>query len=263
MNLADLEMEPQSGISSEVVLTTETPTASLTRIFTFLFFSGISVGFAIFSLFALPPIDFIRLCGSAFIQLTFLSLALFTLMIRRGTWTIDSEGIRYQPCLGRLRSLAWSAVERVQWNRRFIVLRSGSDKILLDREQFSRDCWGLAVAAIETHLSSDFDLKPVVLERSAGWHRLAIVSAISSGLVLAVFAVVIFAIRTFPEAGGAISRIFSVLVLAMLFGLHIFCLFLAWARLRAVREKHPYWPWRIRRSKLKSTTSIDREFELV
>ena len=263
MNLADLEMEPQSGISSEVVLTTETPTASLTRIFTFLFFSGISVGFAIFSLFALPPIDFIRLCGSAFIQLTFLSLALFTLMIRRGTWTIDSEGIWYQPCLGRVRYLAWSSVERVQWNRRFIIFQGESDKILLDMEQFPKNCRAPAIAAIETHLSSDFDLKPVVLEGPSSWTRLAIVGAISSALVLAVFAVLILALRTFPEADRTIGKIFAGPIFVMLFGPMIYGAFLAQARERTVREKHPHWPWRIRRSKSKSTTSIDREFELV
>src|SRR5689334_12190826 len=46
-----------------------------------------------------------------------------------GTWLIDLEGVRFEPCHGAARRLSWSRVERVQWDSPGAKLRGDGVKI--------------------------------------------------------------------------------------------------------------------------------------
>jgi len=261
-----LAMEQQSEIPSEVVLTTET-------------FRGIAirgVGMLGFGLLCFvvtqktPPAkewsDLAIRYGFLFDLFVFMVLSLQ--LSPRGIWSIDADGIRYQPCHGRDRFLAWTAIELLQWEN--LVFQSQTVKIVLPlQDMVNPKTFTLTRALLEQRLSNDFDLKPMGRDAVAltgkQKRRLMMVLAIITAVIGILIAGLIFADRTFPESDRMINQIFVISMIALIFSAGIIgVLILLKARSPAIiRQKHPEWPWRVRRSKAQPKAPIDREFELV
>lgn len=258
-------MEHQPEISSEVILTTETFKGIVPRVLGMAFFGMVCIAL---TQTTPPASEWWHLAfPHGFALVSFLFMVLIIQISPRGVWMIDSEGVRFQPCHGRPRFLAWAAIERLQWENP--VFKSQAVRIALPLHDMDLKTRALTRTLLEQRLSNDFDLNPigpdaVPLTREQK-RRLVIVSGITTAVVGVQFAGIIFAIRVFPESYWLIDQFFGISLVAMLFGpWFVGVLFLPKDRSRAIiRQTHPQWPWRIRRSKLKSTTSIDHEFELV
>lgn len=242
------------------LLTTESSRQVRERLFATAFFGTLAILFSLVVYTGVEPVDLPGLLAVAFVAFAVALFApLMFLFLPLGHWRIDAEGIAFQPCHGRPRSLRWAEVERVRWTRTEAILRGARTSIRLPWHLLPADDRVAARGRIAKLLADDFDLRLPERPRPAPLTRADLPRAIArwAGLVglavglTAIWAVGMVALVVIGERhrGSDLAR--GIVATAGMLWMAAIFLGPQFLLLRKMRTEHRLRlpDWRVRRSK--------------
>jgi len=256
--------------SNRLILTTETLSNLRDRVFVLLFFGGLAAAVTLLMYVERDkPIDDEAVLACAFLQMMLLGTGVVCggFAPPRGTWILDDDAVTFCPCHRRSRALRWSSVDRLNWRNDYAILKGGKVKILIPWEMFKETERLPGRAFAEARLSSGFDLKDVAWpdkrlfrkERSllAKLAKLARLAAIGVGLSAPWLALVVIAFWVPAGSWGwFLTLLFGVMLITIVGPQLYWFLIISSGDLRRLRQIHPEWPWRLRRTKAGQLTKV-------
>lgn len=141
-----------------ITLTTETPRQVWGRVGLFTYFGVLTALMNLILYMVDAPWTFTGIGWVIAHNALTVFVGLLMLFVSRGTWLIDPERITFHPCHRRSRSLRWSEVERVRWNRYGAAFRGADVSIRLHWRDFPTNQRKPARRYIEKLLATDFAL---------------------------------------------------------------------------------------------------------
>lgn len=260
----------ESPAGEKLVLTTETTSGIRDRILVLLLFGTIAAMLTVGEYRArAQPFDWTAILAAFGLQSLLFGAALLLVIfaVWQGTWRLDDEGVTYEPCHRRPRSLRWASVERIIWRGDCSTLQGGRTRIPIPWNMFPKESRAQAVVLATAKLAPLFDLKDVVVptashtkgttSRLRAAARLAKLAALGAVLTLPPFVVLVW---ISPSGHGHFAPLYYLLGVdgcCMAYGL-----FLANKDRRMRQRVHPQWPWRVRRhGSVKSRKAITADAE--
>jgi hypothetical protein len=129
----------------------------------------------------------------------------------RGTWSIDSDGVAFQPLRGNRVAVRWKEIERVRWGAQFIALRDRRSTVKIPLNDIEEPARSAVQHRLETTLKSDFDLafrqipdsldavEPPWWNKTLRVTRVVVVSAV---VTAAMMGSMFWVVTRYPRAGS-------------------------------------------------------------